>query len=510
MKTNILEFFENPRIDYDRGKAALIFGTDKTTFDQLDRLSDALACHLARSIGARKGPIAVLLDRSPEVVVADIAILKSGNFYTNLDTRAPSLRFAQLISNISPIAIVTNDSNLQMLNTLNIDSSLILNLSKIDLEQTDLGAELLQDIRARHIDTDPMCLINTSGSTGVPKSVVLNHRSTIDFIEWLFRTFEFTSNDQIGSLSPFYFDIYTLELLTALATGATLHVIPEKAATFPATLVDYLSDRGVTFIFWVPTMMVNIANLGLLESGRLSKLRRVFFAGEVLPTRHLNIWRRHLPNTEFVNLYGPIEITVDCTYYVIDRDFSDDEPLPIGKPCSNSDVFLLSEEDQLITTMRTTGEICVRGSSLALGYFNNAEQTARSFVQNPLNSAYPETIYRTGDLGFWNEDGEMMFVGRKDFQIKHQGYRIELPEIENAALQIEGIKNACVVYARERQQIVLIYEAVQEIKPSQIRASLLSRLPKYMLPKLIIHTSTMPMNPNGKIDRQHLQRLHAD
>jgi non-ribosomal peptide synthetase component F len=254
--------------------------------------------------------------------------------------------------------------------------------------------------------------------------------------------------------------------------------------------------------------MVNIANLDLLDKFDLSHLRRIFFAGEVFPSKPLNIWRKSLPEAQFVNLYGPIEITVDCTYFIVDREFADDAPIPIGKPCANSDVFILTDENELAPPGQI-GELCVRGSSLALGYYNNPEQTALSFVQNPLNKAYPEIIYRTGDLVHVNQNGEIMFDGRKDFQIKHHGYRIELAEIENAVQALQEILNACVLYHKEEKAIILIFEAKTELTSKQLRTSLQSRLPKYMLPTVFVEIKEMPRNPNGKIDRQKLTETYA-
>lgn len=204
-----------------------------------------------------------------------------------------------------------------------------------------------------------------------------------------------------------------------------------------------------------------------------------------------------------MNLYGPIEITVACTYYVADRELPEEEKMPVGFPCRNTAVLILNDQNQL-AKQDEKGEICVRGSSLALGYWNNPERTAHGFVQNPLNPQYPERIYRTGDLGYWNTQGEIMFLGRKDFQIKHLGYRIELGEIEHAALQLDGIRNCCVVYNQDQKEIALFYECDKELAPAFIRERLALMLPKYMLPTVFTRMELMPRNPNGKIDRQQL------
>ena len=294
-----------------------------------------------------------------------------------------------------------------------------------------------------------------------------------------------------------------MELYVSLSKGCTINIIPSNESAFPADLVNFLAKNQVTFIFWVPTIMVNISNLNILDSVKLPALKKIFFAGEVFPTKHLNYWRKKLPDTKFVNLYGPIEIAVDCTYYIVDRILDDTEAVPIGKPCKNTDILILNNNDELAVDGEK-GELCVRGSSLSLGYFNNHQQTEKVFTQNPLNKSYPEKIYRTGDVVFKNEYGEIMFVGRKDFQIKHMGYRIELSEIELAALTLQGIKNACILYNRKIKQIIMVYESDSNLSDSDIRIQLSNLLPKYMLPTKFKRVDLIPRNVNGKIDRQKL------
>jgi non-ribosomal peptide synthetase component F len=288
-----------------------------------------------------------------------------------------------------------------------------------------------------------------------------------------------------------------------MAKGSTWVVVPDQTATFPVKLVEFLVNNPINFIFWVPTIMVNIANQDLLAKVNLEKIKKVFFIGEVFPTKHLNYWRRHLKNAMFVNLYGPIEITVACTYFIVDREMTDDDKLPVGFPCRNTEILILNEANQLVQG-EEQGEICVRGSSLASGYYNNAERTAKGFVQNPLNPHYPELIYRTGDLGHWNSRGEIMFLGRRDFQIKHLGYRIELGEIEHAVLQIESMKNCCVVYNQAKREITLFFEAEKQLSHAFLREKLTASLPKYMLPTVFNQMELLPRNPNGKIDRAKL------
>jgi len=253
--------------------------------------------------------------------------------------------------------------------------------------------------------------------------------------------------------------------------------------------------------------MVNVAAQKIFATICPNSLKYILFAGEVFPTKYFNYWRLYLPQARFVNLYGPIEITVDCTFYEIDREFSDEEALPIGFPCRNTDILILNQDDKLVNPGEV-GELCVRGSSLAMGYWNDEEKTAKAFVQNPLNKSYPELIYRTGDLVHTNERGEIMFDGRRDFQIKHQGYRIELSEIEHVLIsKMDTIQNACVLYNYLKKEITLFYTSDHEISLVEIRKKVGEVLPKYMLPTALRKLDSMPRNPNGKIDRQKLKEM---
>jgi amino acid adenylation domain-containing protein len=509
MQTHILENLEQGPLKHHGAHQAIIEGNKSISYSDLVHKSQRWATQLNLRDERTRCPIAIFLPRSIDAVTADIACLYSGNFYTNLDFNSPPERLRGLLENVNPIAVITNMENVERLKSMSFYSGMIISIEELETDsEVSVNHEVLNEIRSRHIDTDPMCLVNTSGSTGVPKSVVISHRSVIDYVDWWTDRFSFSESEKFGSMTPFHFDHFTADFFVAQKVSASIHLIPTQLHAFPKSLVDFLKEFDISFIFWVPTVMVNIANLNLLEPNLFPALKRIFFAGEVFPTKQLNIWRRNLPGVEFVNLYGPTEITVDCTYFVLNRSFDDDAPIPIGIPCANSDVFILTEENRLALPGQI-GELCVRGSSLALGYYNNPEQTAKAFVQNPLNEVYPEIVYRTGDLVHTNELGEIMFDGRKDFQIKHQGYRIELAEIENAAQALIEIRNACVLYHKENKAIVLVFEASSGITSKQLRQALQSRIPKYMLPTVFVELDELPRNSNGKIDRQLLGAQYA-
>jgi D-alanine--poly(phosphoribitol) ligase subunit 1 len=510
MKTNLLDYLEQGALRHHPDKVAIVDGDARCTFAELAARARGLAARLVALDASCSEPIAVYLPKSMAVVVADLGIVYSGNAYMNLDVRLPAKRLGNILAHVGPALVVTSAALSGAVLAAGVLADRIVLLDPVGhpvaAEAADerIDAALLRDRLETRIDTDPVCLINTSGSTGTPKAVALSHRGTIDFMDWVFDTFDFDGSEVVGNLSPLFFDIYTLELVLCLAKGATLVLIPDQLATFPPRLMTFLAERSVSFLFWVPSIMVTIAKLGLLEAVPLPALRTVFFAGEVFPTRHLNHWRRALPEARFVNLYGPIEIHVDCTYFVVDREFADDEPLPIGRPCRNTDILILDGEDRPCESGQH-GELCVRGSSLALGYWNDLEKTAKAFVQNPLNRRYPEPIYRTGDLAYRDASGEIHLVGRKDFQVKHLGYRIELPEIEHHVLGVPGIANACVLYNAERKEITLFYEVEGDaVAPATIRGKLTESLPSYMLPTAFHPMEELPRNPNGKIDRNGL------
>jgi acyl-coenzyme A synthetase/AMP-(fatty) acid ligase len=285
-------------------------------------------------------------------------------------------------------------------------------------------------------------------------------------------------------------------------------LIPESLSAFPASILKILSEQQVSFLFWVPTIMVNIANMELLGEFDLSSLRTVWFAGEVFPTKQFNIWRRNLPQVTFANLYGPIEITLDCVFYIVKRDLKDEEPIPIGYPYRNTDILILDDTDKLITDSEVEGELCVRGTSLAMGYYNNPEKTATAFVQNPLNHSYPEIIYRTGDIVCINPLGEIVFKGRKDNIVKHSGYRTDLGEIEHVIINtLKLVKNGCIVYNFQKKEITLFYEAEDEISPSDFRKKIGIELPRYMIPSVYHRLEQLKRNTNGKIDRLYYKNL---
>ena len=506
MKINLMEYFQET-ILREGSRAAVIDGNRDISYECLDRKARAVAKNLVDICGCKNCPIALYLPKSIESVYSDIAITYSGNAYMNLDVKNPLERISNILSLIQPRAVITDTAHAEKISGVLPEDIKLVNIDEVTDDNVP-DASFFMERLSILIDTDPYCIINTSGSTGTPKGVVLNHRSFIDFMAQTFDEYGFTCKDVIGSLSPLVFDIYSYELCIMMAKGATMVVIPDTYSAFPVKILDLMRLHKVTYIFWVPTIMVNIANMNLLSQVPLPDLRLVWFAGEVFPTKQFNIWRRSLPQTKFANFYGPIEITLDCVYYNIEREIADDEPIPIGRAFRNTDIIILDDQDARITEPGREGELCVRGTSLAMGYYNNPEKTAAAFVQNPLNRSYPEIIYRTGDMVYINDLGEIVFKGRKDTLIKHMGYRIELGEIEHVIINtLKLVHNGCVVYNHQKKEIILFYESENELSPAEFRKAIGTSLPKYMIPLKYIRLEELRRNTNGKIDRLYYNNL---
>lgn len=500
MRRNLFDQWEKS-IKTSSSKTAVIHNGESVEYDRLYDSVIGTACYLVERYNIEINvPIAVFMSKSINSVTADLAILAAGCPFVNLDVKTPLDRLINSVKTIRPGIIICDTKSSTLIADIDIPKLII---DEVELQNKDVV--LLSSRRAHLIDTDPFCIINTSGSTGTPKGVILNHRSFFDFTDWADEVFGFNGQEIIGSLSPLVFDIYVFELCLMMLHQSTMVVLDATLAMFPAKLLQTLQDSKVSYIFWVPSIMVNIANMDLISKIPLPSLELVWFAGEVFPTKQFLYWYDNLPNACFVNMYGPIEITLDCTFHIIKERPDEDEPLPIGIPCENTDILILDDAGNECTAGEE-GELCVRGSSLAMGYYNNKEKTDAAFIQNPLNSAYPEYIYKTGDVVVKDQDGIIHFKGRRDSLIKHMGYRIELGEIEHLIIDnLRIVKYCCAVYNYQEKEIVLFYEKETEISAVDFRKELRRVVPVYMIPSKFIRMDELPRNTNGKIDRMLLK-----
>ncbi len=492
MQKNILEYLEATASRIP-DKLAFSTGTESMTFGEVYTQARAVGSYLCEC-GLYRESVVIFMDKHPRTVTAFWGVVYAGCFYVCLDEKMPSARIASILENLRPRAVIADKKNLAAAQTLGLESTFLYD----DICTHACNADALADVRRRQCDTDAIYVVFTSGSTGVPKGVVACHRSVIDYTESLTDALGFGEDTVFANQTPLYFDAPLKELMPTLKMGATTYFVPRMLFSFPVKLVEYLDKYKINTVCWVVSALVQISSLGALESHTPKCLTTVAFGSEVFPRGQYDKWRAALPNARFFNLYGPTEATGMSCYWEATRSLDADEPIPVGRPFNNTEILLLNSENRC----SDEGEICIRGTCVTMGYYNNFEKTDEAFVQNPLVTAYRELIYRTGDIGRMNEHGELVFVCRKDNQIKHMGHRIELGEIECAAMKCDGVSRAVCVYNKDKKLIALFY--VGEPLERELSALIGGLLPRYMLPGVVQRLDAFPLTDNGKINRTEL------
>ncbi len=497
MQNHVLDYLDETVLRVPE-KVAFANETDELTFKEVHDQNRAVATFLMQR-GLYKEPVVVFMNKHPKTITAFFGVINSGCFYVPIDEEMPRVRIDLILDNLKPRAVICDEKTVEIARDFHFDGELYL---YEEMAETPVDAARLAAIREKAIDTDPIYVVFTSGSTGIPKGVVACHRSVLDYIEQLSEVLEFNEDTVFGNQTPLYFDACLKELYPTLKFGATTYLIPKSLFMFPVKLVEFLNEKKINTICWVVSALTMISAFGTFKKVVPEYLHTIAFGSEVFPIKQFKIWRETLPDAKFTNLYGPTEGTGMCCYYKVNREFALDDVIPIGRPFKNTEILLLNEKNER-AAKDEPGEICIRGTSLTMGYYNNPEKTAEAFVQNPLNTAYPELIYRTGDIGKYNEYGELVFVSRKDYQIKHMGHRIELGEIEVNVNMLDGIKLSGCIYDTEKGKIVLYY--VGDMEAGDLTKVLREKLPRYMLPNHIEKLEEMPLTPNGKINRVQLK-----
>lgn len=514
MHNHVLKDLKNTVAKYP-DKPAFCGEKSCLTFRQLDTAVDRIGTYILRQ-GIKKSPIVVYMEKSPEEVAAFFGIIRAGSYYVPIDAEMPPVRIHLILENVKSPLLICDDATAESAEELGFDGEIVKyseiagpaleGISGESEADNGIDTAALDEVYHHSIDTDPLYIVFTSGSTGVPKGVVGCHRAVNDYIDQLSEVLGFSSETVFGNQTPLYLDACFKELYPTIRFGATTYFVPKSLFMQPLKLVQYLNEHKINTVCWVVSALTIISAFGTFKTEIPKYLKTIAFGSEVFPLKQFRMWRTALPEATFTNLYGPTEGTGMCCYYRVDRDFEDGEAIPIGRPFDNTDIILLDDENNEVTKEGgEQGEICIRGTSLTLGYMNNPEKTAEAFTVNPLQKGWPELIYRTGDIGRYNELGELMFVSRKDFQIKHMGHRIELGEIEVNAQMIEGITGAACVYDKAKGKIVLFYSGDKE--EADMKVILKDSLPRYMVPNVTKKLDRIPLTSNGKTDRVALSGM---
>lgn len=499
MKNTVLTLLESSVSKYPN-KVAFNDNQGTLTFTQVMDLGKKMGSYLT-TITKPKAPIIIFMEKNRYVPACFMGVVYAGCFYVPIDTSLPIKRLNTIIDTVEAPLLICDTASMSTVEKLNFKGKV---LNADDGFNYDINENSLDMVRHQAMDTDPLYVVFTSGSTGVPKGVVTSHKSVHDLMDAMADAFDINENDIIGNQAPFDYDGSVKDIYNTLRTGATTFIIPREYFAQPQYLIDAMNEHKVSVIFWAVSAMMLPVNLNAFDYDTPKSLRYALFSGAVMPSNVLIKWQEACPNTTFVNLYGPTETTCNCTYHIVDHKIKAGETLSIGKPFLNTGIILLNK-DGSATSKNEIGEICVSGSCLTSGYYKNPEKTSEVYIQNPLNAAYPEVIYKTGDLGSYAEDGTLNFHGREDSQIKHMGHRIELGEIETALGSKPSIKDVCCMYDEENKKICLFFVSDEEDKRS-IAVFLREELPKFMLPSKFFKLDCFPRKLNGKVDRQELKK----
>ena len=449
---------------------------------------------ILEKMGHSHAPVGVYSQRRAAAVAAMLGCAASGNHYVPLNPEVPAAKTKKILRHAK--------------------IRLILGFSENEYDGAEEGCVYMRldpdrmpesgkKPCAKLSEHDTLYIIYTSGSTGEPKGIRKSHGAVMDFIEAYVKELGFSGDEVIGNQTPFCFDASAKDIYLALKTGARLEIIPSEMFVFPVKLIEYLNDRNISFISWVPSALAIVARLRTFRDILPTTLKRVAFVGEVFPLKDLAVWREALPGIEYINLYGSSEIAGIAALYRIPAGETLPAVLPIGKPLSNSRIFLMNDGN----FSSDQGEMLIASGALADEYIYDGEKTAQTFEYLDIDGISTRVLH-TGDRARYDENGNLVFLSRNDAQIKYKGYRIELGEIEAAAEELPFILSACCLYNSLRERITLFCTTDRaELKLRDLNEALSSRLADYMLPKKLVILESMPLNANGKKDRTYLKTL---
>ncbi|QLE78818.1 D-alanine--poly(phosphoribitol) ligase [Francisella sp. Scap27] len=505
---NLADYFYD--IVYENSEeTVLIYEREKLSYNELNSLSNRIANYFL-SLGVKPHDVVGIFNtKEIEGYASMLACLKIGAAYTNIDEETPPLRLEKILTTCSPRLLVSDHPPSILIQNIADD----MNVHVTDLSDGSLfngfGGENI-DISSKVTGNTIAYIMFTSGSTGNPKGVAISHSNILSFLQWSIKRYSVSSKDRFAQLSPMYFDNSVFDFYTAIYGGACLVPIKKELTQKPLELVKFIDANECTIWFSVPSLLVYLLTMRVLNENSFKSIRVFTFGGEGFPKGELkklyNLYRDH---ARIINVYGPTEGTCICSSHdITEKDFEDMNTLaPLGIINSNFE-YLIVDENMQITSRGEKGELCLLGPNVATGYYNDIERTEQSFVQNPLIATYKDTVYKTGDI-VYEKGGLLWFAGRVDNQIKHMGYRIELEEIESALNSLDYVNQSAALYIRERVsygKIIAFISTQKSISESQIKNELFSILPSYMIPNIVVIKNKLPRNANGKVDKAALEQ----
>lgn len=498
---DIVSLIENANEKYAT-RVAYRFNGEEITFNKVYENAFKFA-KVVSGLLPERSPVVVISKKNLLVPSCYLGIAMSNCFYVPISTEMPNSKIEAILSLTEAKLIICGSEDRELVAGLNYGGEVRI-IEECAKEEVRGKERENIDVRRRNIlDIDPLYVIFTSGSTGTPKGVVTNHQAVVDYLSTFVKTFDIKEDEVFGNQAPLDYIAGIRDIYIPMIVGCKTVFIPKNLFSIPKALFECLNENKITTICWVSAALSLCCQFNIFSEIKPMYVKKVFFTGSVFDVKHLNMWKSELKDAMFVNHYGPTEITASCTYFVVDNSVEYQKSVPIGKAFANRKVFVLNEKNE-VAKVNEVGEICVSGKCLALGYYKNPEVTNKNFIQNPQNDIYPERIYLTGDLGYLGEDGNLVFVGRKDNQIKHMGHRVELGEIEENVLKNDKVAEACCVYNTKKSVITLYYSG--SATSAEICKGLRENLPSFMIPRKLICLDSLPKLFNGKIDRQTLKK----